>query len=208
MQQEPNFPIYCGDRIRWTYIKKYLPKTEGGNLLDAGAGNLQYKPLAEYKGYKYFGIDNDPNSPADKGDLCALPYKDRMFDVILCIDVMEHIKDDVKAVRELFRVLKPEGKLILHVPNKNQKHILIEPEEQHDHVRHGYTPASILALVSPEFRDCKSYATFNQAEAICWDLTYAGMHNKPLNPIDILTKVEGVDWINYGWVAICKKSEE
>ncbi len=45
-----------------------------------------------------------------------LPYNDNQFDVVLVLDVLEHIEDDKKAIKELHRVLKPDGILISFVP--------------------------------------------------------------------------------------------
>lgn len=46
----------------------------------------------------------------------ALSFKDRSFDVILCIHVLEHVQDDRKAMSEILRVLKADGFAILDVP--------------------------------------------------------------------------------------------
>lgn len=43
-------------------------------------------------------------------------YQDRQFDVSICSHVLEHVADDRRALRELFRVLKPGGRGILMVP--------------------------------------------------------------------------------------------
>ena len=51
-----------------------------------------------------------------KADICNLPFKDNVYDVILCNHVLEHIPDDTKAMKELFRVLKPGGMAILQIP--------------------------------------------------------------------------------------------
>ena len=51
-----------------------------------------------------------------KADICNLPFKDDNFDVVLCNHVLEHISDDTKAIRELYRILKPGGYGILQVP--------------------------------------------------------------------------------------------
>ncbi|UZT96661.1 class I SAM-dependent methyltransferase [Chryseobacterium fluminis] len=45
-----------------------------------------------------------------------ISYSDHYFDFVICNHVLEHIPDDKKAMRELFRVLKPGGKAILQVP--------------------------------------------------------------------------------------------
>ena len=94
-------------------------------------------------------ISVDLNSPLAmvKMDITNILYEDNTFDVILCSHVLEHIIDDRKAIRELFRVLKPGGWAILQVPlsNENDKTLeepsIISPRDrerifgQKDHVR-------------------------------------------------------------------------
>jgi ubiquinone/menaquinone biosynthesis C-methylase UbiE len=65
-------------------------------------------------------VSFDQNSPLAevKGDLTALPFEDERFDVVFCNHVLEHIADDLTAMRELYRVLKPGGWGIVQVPMK------------------------------------------------------------------------------------------
>lgn len=94
-------------------------------------------------------ITTDLFSPlADvKADLCNLPFADNSFDLILCNHVLEHIKDDTKAMQELFRVLKKGGTGIFQVPLDNKRTVTFEDDSitnpaersrifgQYDHVR-------------------------------------------------------------------------
>jgi SAM-dependent methyltransferase len=94
-------------------------------------------------------IDGDLNSlTADKQiDITDINFEDNYFDFIICNHVLEHVKNDKKAINELFRVLKPGGEAILQVPiSKYNKETLEDssittPEErekifgQKDHVR-------------------------------------------------------------------------
>ena len=80
-------------------------------------------------------------------DITDIHMPDNVFDVIYCSHVFEHIPDDRKAMRELFRVLKPGGWAILQVPQDitmqrtkegNDEMTLIERETEfghHDHLR-------------------------------------------------------------------------
>jgi SAM-dependent methyltransferase len=52
---------------------------------------------------------------ADLG--AALPFADRAFDVVFCTEVLEHLKDPIRCLREIRRVLAPAGRLALSVPN-------------------------------------------------------------------------------------------
>ena len=82
-----------------------------------------------------------------KADIIDLPFEDESFDVIICNHVLEHIEDDRKAMRELYRVMKKGGWGILQIPMKNflektyEDFTIKDPKErqkhfgQYDHVR-------------------------------------------------------------------------
>lgn len=82
-----------------------------------------------------------------KADILELPFEDDSFDVVFCNHVLEHIEDDLKAMSELYRVMRPGGIGIFQVPqdlslDKTYEDFSItNPEErarhfgQYDHVR-------------------------------------------------------------------------
>jgi SAM-dependent methyltransferase len=51
-----------------------------------------------------------------RADFHSLPLREESFDLITCIDVLEHLKDDREAIRELVRILRPDGILVVSVP--------------------------------------------------------------------------------------------
>lgn len=61
----------------------------------------------------------------------ALPYRANLFDTILSNEVIEHVQDDRAAAREMVRVLKPGGRIVLFCPNRWY------PVEQHGHYWKG-----------------------------------------------------------------------
>ena len=81
------------------------------------------------------------------GSAYSLPFNDNSFDVIFCNHVLEHVQDDTKAMKELFRVMKKGGMGIFQVPQDLNRDITFEdnsitdPKErakifgQYDHVR-------------------------------------------------------------------------
>jgi glycosyltransferase involved in cell wall biosynthesis/ubiquinone/menaquinone biosynthesis C-methylase UbiE/predicted nucleic acid-binding Zn-ribbon protein len=95
----------------------------------------------------YLSADLYAKNAMMKIDITDISMEDDIFDVIICNHVLEHIPDDTRAMRELFRVLKPNGWAILLVPfRKDLKETyedssITSPEErvkhfgQHDHVR-------------------------------------------------------------------------
>lgn len=67
------------------------------------------------EGYKYPDYVQNMN-------VLNIPYEDNFFDIIICNHLLEHVPDDIKAMKELYRVLKNGGKAILQVPiSKNSK---------------------------------------------------------------------------------------
>jgi SAM-dependent methyltransferase len=83
-------------------------------LLDVGCGEKPYAPIFEPYVSEYIGVDPVENPHAElKGAVEALPVGDGSVDVVLCSQVLEHVEDPAQAVRELFRVLRPGGWLLL-----------------------------------------------------------------------------------------------
>lgn len=94
----------------------------GGSLrLNLGKGNrVESKnewllPYIEKIDYKI--LDPVPNyNPDIVGDIHNLPFENDSKEAILCIAVLEHVENPIKAMSELHRVLKPGGKLLIYVP--------------------------------------------------------------------------------------------
>jgi len=59
---------------------------------------------------------NFPSEKFDKVDLVNLPYPDEYFDEILSLETIEHVQVPLKYIKELYRVLKPGGRLVLSAP--------------------------------------------------------------------------------------------
>ena len=135
-------------RLLWLYLKNET------SFFKAKLKVLHFAPesalMSQFKKLKNLSYDTiDLNSPiADiKADICDLPFLDNSYDFILCNHVLEHIVDDNKAIRELYRVLKKNGIGIFQVPidynrdttfedfsvtNKKERNKLFG---QYDHVR-------------------------------------------------------------------------
>ena len=135
-------------RLLWLYLdRKTSFLTDSIRVLHVAPEQVFYKKFKSFSHWDY--TTTDLHSPlADvKADICALPFEDNSYDLILCNHVLEHIPNDLKAMKELYRVLKPRGTAILQVPleegreNTFEDDSIIDQQErtrifgQNDHVR-------------------------------------------------------------------------
>jgi len=115
---------YCTDRERKLYF--YFQQREGfflnKRVLHFAPEQGLYNFLAHSNCNEYITADLYPEGykiyakTIQKIDICNITYPEGYFDIVLCNHVLEHIPDDKAAIREIFRVLKPEGIAILLVP--------------------------------------------------------------------------------------------
>ena len=145
---------------RWLFLRRYL--TPGPlHTMDAGSGSGAMAIYAAKRGHKVTGVslsqrDNQvaaerlkilglSNAEFVTGDLRELEKVAAgwpPFDQVICFEVIEHIKDDRKLVRDLANVLKPGGVLLLTTPYKHYNPLPgdgISEVEDGSHVRWGYT---------------------------------------------------------------------
>jgi len=82
-------------------------------VLDVGCGVKPYYPFFEPHVSEYVGVDVVENPVADlQGAVESLPVEDGSFDLVLCIQVLEHAENPAQAVRELRRVVAPGGRVL------------------------------------------------------------------------------------------------
>jgi len=108
-------------------LRQELPRKEGLKVLDIGCGTGETMTFVKsfLDSPKVVGVDNSQvavNFAKKRGhlvykvDALKLPFPDNSFDVILLLDVIEHIKDDISFLSEAKRVLKKGGKIIVTAP--------------------------------------------------------------------------------------------
>jgi len=106
-----NRRLYC--LLREEFLRDNI------KILDFSPSRCLYRKLKNVKFIAYTANDFCGEFIADKNmDITDLDEFDHSFDLIICYHILEHIKDDVKAMSELFRVLKPDGTAIIQTPFK------------------------------------------------------------------------------------------
>ncbi|MDD5223103.1 MAG: class I SAM-dependent methyltransferase [bacterium] len=106
-------------------LARYLPAGSVPRILDLGCGTGINLKSFERLG---FAVGADSVEPALKfcrsrgisrlarSEAQALPFKDRGFDAVLALDLIEHVRDDRRVIAEAARVLRPGGRLLVTVP--------------------------------------------------------------------------------------------
>ncbi len=94
---------------------------------------------------------------AQVGEITALPFADRAFDLVVACDVVEHVDDDRRAFAELARVLRPGGVLVFSVPLYAQRWTPFDACVGH---ARRYEPAPLLALLSAQGLRIEKSAVF------------------------------------------------
>jgi SAM-dependent methyltransferase len=129
------------DRLMAIFLDGILPsltKSSSVRLVDFAPSDPLSKKIARTPSIEYRTADLYRNDVQDRIDLTDISYPDESTDIFICSHMFEHIPDDRKAMRELYRILKPGGFGLVLVP------LAVGVDETHEdptivsdeHVRH------------------------------------------------------------------------
>jgi SAM-dependent methyltransferase len=125
--------MYCMKNLKkhqyfhFEYIVSYIKTLKVRKILDFGCGNCELLSYIDNGIYDLYGYEVDKNIK-QKNNLektiklkhgnpnGKLPYKNNMFDVVILSHVLEHVSDERKCIKEIFRVLRPGGYFFLASP--------------------------------------------------------------------------------------------
>ena len=131
--------IFQPDRFLLRKQISQVAKYVKGGVLDAVAvEHSRYNDLFTYSSYIRMDVVAG-NSVDVIGSADNIPFPDQKFDSVVCTQVFEHLADPFTSAKEIARVLKTGGYLILTVPQMNELH-----EEPHDYFR--YTKYGLTTL--------------------------------------------------------------
>jgi SAM-dependent methyltransferase len=138
-------------RLLWLYLKNETDFFSSKyKLMHIAPEQPFLKRLKNLKNLDYTTADLVSPIADMHFDVMNIPLDDNIYDYVICNHVLEHVEDDIHAMRELRRILKPRGKAILQVPinyeyqTTHEDKSVTDPKErekvfgQYDHVRfHG-----------------------------------------------------------------------
>jgi len=139
----------CGSLSRTRRLYMLLEKEflkPGFLVLDFSPSRILYRKLKKRKDFLYFPTDFEDAFLSDYHyDITNIDTEDNKFDLIICYHILEHIVEDKQAMKELYRVLKKGGTVLIQTRFKEgeayEDYTIISPEErlkhfgQEDHVR-------------------------------------------------------------------------
>jgi SAM-dependent methyltransferase len=141
----------CGSmerhRALWLYLDRHPDMTRRGiSVLHVAPEPILSRRLRGIPGVSYRGGDLTAEFGPERIDVTQLQFEDASFDAVVCNHVLEHVPDDRLAMRELARVLRPDGWALLQVPDvdapvTDEDPAVTDPDErkrrfgQADHVR-------------------------------------------------------------------------
>lgn len=155
-------------QAKFRRIVSLLDDPAGKTNLDIGADNGVISYLLRRRGGEWHSADLDERAVDSIRRLVGsnvsqiggsrTPFADRMFDQVVVVDYLEHITDDSTFARELERIVKPGGRVIINVPHlrpgsrlNRLRHAIGLTDEWHGHVRPGYDTNGLGALLGPGF---------------------------------------------------------
>jgi len=184
--------------LRERYVKRELRRIASGDIVirdiwDAGSGYGQYSWFCArlFPGATVLGTDVKEEQVSDCNRFCRQMRLDRCrfevgdlektsfdgrFDLILSVDVMEHIVDDAAVFRNFHRSLRPGGLCVINTPARPQDSKGDRtPEGMRsvvaEHVREGYTPDEVRRkLQQAGFAIAKNVFSYGESGAKAWRL--------------------------------------
>lgn len=176
----------CGslprNRRLWDIIKDEL---EGKSILHFSPATSLKKQIETIVTKQYITTDFEDEFEADKQyDIKSIPEPDESIDIIICYHVLEHIENDLKAMSELYRIIKPNGVCYIQTPFRagdilEEDRIMTKKERlklfgQEDHIRVYSIDGLCERLIDVKFRviiremESNTYneSGFNQQENI------------------------------------------
>ena len=103
----------------WRALTPLIPRAadNGAYAADVGCGLRPFDLVLRRRGYTPVAVDASSDAADCLGSLPRLPFRDETFPLCLCINVLQYVEDPLGACRELRRILRPAGTVLIVVPH-------------------------------------------------------------------------------------------
>jgi len=199
-----------GNRVDLQYLARYnlalkilRPNLKNSRVLDAGCGDGVLSYMLAREGAEVYGIDVSEkalevaktrcrNARFYRASIYSLPFPDKFFDHIACLEVIEHLTDPDRALTELRRVWKGSGKIIVTTPiyrgNPSSDHIREYTEPEFAELIRRNFPEERLKIIKfgvslpPKLREFRiaGYSPIPALIKVVHRLTKVNLHETPL----------------------------
>lgn len=173
-------------RAKLREIERMIGDPTDRDCLDLGGDNGVISLFLRRKGGRWKSADLDEpavdairalvGEGAERIVRGHLPFADQSFDLIVVVDLLEHLDDDAAFVNEIARVLRPTGTLVVNVPHPLRAspvaalgRLVGRSDASHGHVRPGYTRGTLATLLEPQF-SIEEVRTYSRAFSELVDL--------------------------------------
>lgn len=122
----PSYVWRAGQERRLDIVREHVA-LEGKRILDVGCGLGMYTEAFGRYSDQVYGVEVELERAVEAAGRArgvaqavgeALPFPDSTFDVVFSHEVLEHVDDDRQAAREMVRVTRPGGQIVIYVPNR------------------------------------------------------------------------------------------
>ena len=201
-------------REKMRAIHRVAPDLSFETILEVGGGQGGLTALL-YPRSQITNLDFDPQyatAPCNQqaqvrfvcGDATALPFEDQAFDAVTMFDVLEHIPDHKTAIAEAFRVLRPNGFLLVSTPNENWRfpyYAIMKPicpaeadvMAEWGHVRRGYTLTDLEQLIELPYQNAATF--INPITVVGHDVAFSNLPNRVRRSLCMM--LSPVIWLSY-----------
>ena len=191
LKYTPFYPQHIGNYERnlmfWKYVKR-LPIEKFTKILDAGCGEgrLCKKLAAKYSHLQVNAYDvkrykswtDEPNNINFRQINLLNLEEENSYDFCLCIDVLEHISENRRALEKIYRALRVDGYFYLHTPSKNQSRIFparffkeFDEWEKEEHIGEMYNLKELLEeIMAIGFKIIEARETFGFFGKLAWEI--------------------------------------
>lgn len=134
------YALYHLNKPRFDFFDRYVTNWQGLKALDVGCGGGFSCEFMANRGVRVSGIDQSVKCIIKAQEHAAIsgleidykqgfaenmPYMNNTFDIVICVDVLEHVADLKKTISEIYRILKPQGLFFFDTINRNLKSKLV-----------------------------------------------------------------------------------